>query len=171
MQATKNMPEKIWMAPAILVVIAIASCLGGCSWKANQREDVITDTGRRTAVLRLHQRTPLSRGCRYGLILTNHLTTEIRDLALHFTAYNEADVRLQSVTRGFFGVKPTLQQYVEIKFAFGCGEIRRIEVGGFGRCMAGELTLRSAQPASCLNLVHILPSRFVRLIKAEDDSP
>ena len=158
------------MAPAILVVIATASSLSGCSRMAGQREEAVTDTDHRTAVLRLHQRTLLSKGCRYGLTLTNNLTAEIRDLALHFTAYSESDMRLQSVTRGFFGIKPTQQQFIEIRFAFECSQIRRIEVGGFRRCMVGELTLRSTQPGSCLNLVDVRQSRFVELIKALDDS-
>lgn len=168
-QATKNMREIIWMGPAIIVVIAIASSLSGCSRMLGQREDAVTDTGHRAAVLRLHQRTPLSNGCRYGLTLTNNLIAEIRDLALHFTAYSESDMRLQSVTRGFFGIKPTQQQFVEIRFAFGCSQIKRIEVGSFRRCIVGELTLRSAQPGDCLNLLDIRQSRFVELIKAADD--
>ena len=158
------------VVPVILVVIVMAASLSGCSRTTGQRDDPVTDTARRAAVLSLHQRTSLNGHCRFGLTLTNNLNVEVRDLVLKFTAYSENDARLQSVTRGFFGIRPTLQQFAEIYFAFECSRIQQIQVGGFGRCMVGELTLRSTQPGSCLNLVDVRQSRFVELIKAEDDS-
>ena len=163
----------------ILLVIVITSILSGCSRSPSrplatdrlppvQREDPVTDTGRPAAVLSLHQYRQVNEVCRYGLTLTNNLTTEIRDLSLHFTAYNETGTRLHSVTRGFQGVHPTQGQFAEIRFPFECRQIQRIEVGAFGRCMVGELTRRSSQAVSCLEIVDIPQSRFVELIKAEE---
>lgn len=169
MQVKKYMLGTIRIASALFLVIAIASSLSACSHIKNQHEDVINESVRRAAILELAESTLLSSGCRYGLTLTNNLTVEIRDLTFRFMAYNGAGVRLQTVTRGFFGIKPTLQQYVQISFGFECSEIRRIEVGGFGRCSVGELKLRSKQPGSCIDLVDISPNPFVQLIKTKDD--
>jgi hypothetical protein len=131
-----------------------------------QENVAVVETVHRAAVLSVHQRRPLNNGCQYVFQLTNKLTTEIRDLTLRFTAYSLADDHLQTVTRQFFGIKPTQQQSAHINFAFQCDQIKRIEVGDFGRCMVGELTLRSAQPGDCLDLVDIRKSRFVELFKA-----
>jgi len=170
-QATKTTLKTIWVASVGLIPIAIAFSLSGCVRDTSPRNVVAADSASRAAVLRLRRRTQLGRGCRYGLTLTNNLVSEIRDLPLRFTAIDQANMRLQTVTRGFFGIKPTLQQYVEISFVFNCSQIRRIEVGGFGRCMVGELTLRSARPGSCLDLVDVLPSQFVNMSKTEEGSP
>jgi len=167
-KSTKNIRPTTGIAACVLVTMALTGTLSGCVQTTGQREDAVTDTARRTAVLSLHQRTLLNGTCRYGLTLTNNLNVEIRDLTLRFTAYDSADTRLQSVTRGFFGVKPTLRQFTQINFAFDCNRIKRIQVGGFGRCMVGELTLRSATPGACLNLVVIAESPFVELTKAEN---
>ena len=164
----------------ILLVIAVAYLLSGCARSPSrplatdrhppvQREEPIRVTDRPAAVLSLHQYRELNGVCRYGLTLTNNLTTEIRDLGLHFTAYNESDIRLHSVTRGFQGVRPTQGQFAEVRFPFECRRIRWIEVGAFGRCIVGELTRRSSQAGSCLDLVDIPKSRFVELVKGEGD--
>lgn len=164
----KNMQKPIWMTLFAVTVIMTVGPLGGCYRSTDRQGNVaVVEPVHRAAVLSVHQRRPLSAGCQYGLQLSNELRTEIRDLTLHFTAYSLADDRLQTVTRQFFGIKPTQQQSVQINFAFQCERIKQIEVGDFGRCMVGELTLRSAQPGSCLDLVDIRQSRYVKLIKAK----
>jgi hypothetical protein len=173
----KSILERIGkIATVVLSAALVTFLLGGCSQSAPrtkdsvlsvQREDPITDTGRQRAVLSLHVRTEPSSGCLYGLTLTNNLPVEIRDLPLRFSAYGELDVPLQSVTRGFVSVRPTESQFTQINFAFACRNIRRIEVGAFDRCIVGDLTRRSADASSCLNLVDIPQSQFVELIKAD----
>jgi hypothetical protein len=132
---------------------------------AIQRQAPVTDTGRPSAVLSLHQRTELTNGCRYGLTLSNNLAVDISDLPLVFTAYNENGVRLQAVTRAFFGIRPTQQQFAEITFQVGCERIKRIEVGDPGRCIVGELTRRSSEPGACLRLVDIPKSPLIDVAK------
>ena len=162
------MQKVIWTTPFTCAVVLMVGCLGGCYRSPGSQENVAAvEPVHQAAVLSVHQRRALSTGCQYGLQLTNKLTTEIRDLTLHFTASSRADDHLQTVTRQFFGIKPTQQQSVQINFAFQCDQIKRIEVGDFGRCMVGELTLRSAQPGGCLDLVDIRQGRLVELIKAE----
>ena len=168
LRTMNSMRNAVWMTPLILVAMLMASSLGGCYRSMDVQENAVVATGRQAAVLSLHQRKPLSNGCQYGLTLTNNLTVEIRDLTLHFTAYGGTDDRLQTVTRQFFGVKPTRQQFAEISFAFPCYQVKRIEVGDFGRCMVGELGLRSSEPGRCLDLVDIPRSRFVELVKSSD---
>ena len=166
----------------IVVASGLAILLAGCSAMTSQptatrnleinqdgspiqREAPITDTGRQSAVLSLHQRTVLQNGCRYGLTLSNNMTVPIADLPLRFTAFNNNDVRLQSVTRSFFDVRPTAQQFAQIDFQFDCHIIERIAVSDPGRCVVGELTRRSGAPAACLNLIDIPQSPFVDVVR------
>lgn len=160
----------------ILATISLPTIFAGCSSSvvglANlegvtvQRADPITSTGREAAVLSLHRKTPLVNGCRYGLTLTNNLPFEITDLGLRFTARREGGVVLNGVTRSFFRISPTQQQFHEITFEIDCDRIDYIEVSDPGRCIMGGLTRQSAQPGQCLEFVEIPQSPFVTLVKA-----
>jgi hypothetical protein len=133
-----------------------------------QRLEPVTATDRQAAVLSLHRKTPLLSGCRYGLTLTNNLPFEINDLPLRFTARQEGGVLLGAITRSFFSVVPTQQQFREISFQIDCDRIDYIEVSDPGRCIMGELTRQSARPGQCLERVDIAESPLVRIVRAAD---
>ncbi len=163
-----------------ILFLMVASVLAGCSRSPVgiarlegatgegpvQQVEPVTDTGRPAAVLSLHRKTPLPNGCRYGLTLTNNLPFEINDLPLRFTARQEGGVALGAVTRGFFSITPTQQQFREIVFQIECDRIDYVEVSDPGRCIMGELTRKSAQPGQCLERVDVPASPLARLIKA-----
>lgn len=130
-----------------------------------QQAEPVTDTGRQAAVLSLHRKTALIDGCRYGFTLTNNLPFEINDLPLRFTARQEGGVALAAITRSFFSIAPTQQQFREIRFQIDCDRIDYVEVSDPGRCIMGELTRQSAQPGQCIERVDIPDSPFVRLVK------
>jgi hypothetical protein len=133
-----------------------------------QQAEPVTRTGRQAAVLSLHRKTPLVNGCRYGLTLTNNLPFEINDLPMRFTARQEGGVALGVVTRGFFSITPTHQQFREIVFQIDCDRIDYIEVSDPGRCIMGELTRQSARPGQCLERVDIAESPLARVVRAAD---
>ena len=162
-----------------MLFLTVAAVLAGCSRSPVgiarlegatgegpvQQSEPVTDTARSAAVLSLHRKTPLVNGCRYGLTLTNNLPFEINDLPLRFTARQEGGVALGAVTRGFFSIAPTQQQFREIVFQIECDRIDYIEVSDPGRCIMGELTRKSARPGQCLERVDIPDSPFARLVK------
>jgi hypothetical protein len=158
-----------------LLPLVVSACTGSTVGIANlegapgtapvQQAEPITSTGREAAVLSLHRKTPLVNGCRYGLTLSNNLPFEIVDLGLRFTARREGGVALQAVTRSFFSIRPTQQQFREISFQIDCDRIDYIEVSDPGRCIMGGLTRQSAQPGQCLELVDVPQSVFVALVK------
>ena len=166
------MNKTIWILATISLPAIFAGCSSSVVGLANmegaavQRADPITSTGREAAVLSLHRKTPLVNGCRFGLTLTNNLPFEIADLGLRFTARREGGVVLEGVTRSFFRISPTQQQFHEITFQIDCNLIDYIEVSDPGRCMMGGLTRQTAQPGQCLELVDIPQSPFVTLVKA-----
>ena len=117
----KNSWILILMVTAVLAgcsrsPVGIARLEGATGEGPVQQAEPVTDSGRPAAVLSLHRKTPLVGGCRYGLTLTNNLPFEINDLPLRFTARQDSGVALGAVTRGFFSITPTQQQFREIVF-------------------------------------------------------
>lgn len=161
------------LLPVVLTLLAgcsrspvgIARLEGATGEGPVQQAEPVTDTGRPAAVLSLHRKTSLVDGCRYGMTLSNNLPFEINDLPLRFTARQQGGVALGAVTRGFFSITPTQQQFREITFQIDCDRIDYIEVSDPGRCIMGELTRKSARPGQCLERVDIPDSPFARLVK------
>jgi hypothetical protein len=127
----------------------------------------VTSTGRQAAVLNANMRTSYDDACKYGVTLTNNLPYTITNLSVRFAAYIRGDIRYQEITRNFFDVRPTNEQFREITFGqIPCDRIDHIEVFDPGHCTMGKLTRFSSQPGDCGKYVDIAPSPYVRMYKA-----
>jgi hypothetical protein len=124
----------------------------------------VTRTDRDGGVLSLHQRMVVPNACGYGLTLTNNSTIEVREIIFRFTAYGSDGTVLDHVTGNFFGIKPTQNQFREIRFPFACERIGHIEVSDPDGCVIGQLTRTTAKPGDCIKHVDIPPNPFVRLV-------
>ena len=124
------------------------------------------DSGEPRAILTLEKKFNLARGCRLGLRLTNDLSAQIRSLVLRFTAYKEAQVAFETVSRGYSYIKPTVSQYQEISFrGITCDEITSVAVSAARNCHVGELTKYSASKERCLQLIEVQPSDILPIAK------
>jgi hypothetical protein len=157
-----------------VAVIGIAGCTSfGTNTEAEgapqvERSDPITSTGRPAAVVNVNMRTSYQDACKYGVTLTNNLPYKITNISVRFAAYIKNNIKYDEITRNFFEVKPTEEQFREITFSqIKCPEIDHIEVSDPGRCAMGKLTRFSAQPGDCGKYVDIAPSPYVRMYKAK----
>ena len=134
------------------------------TWKfAHTNED---QEGDPLASLTLEKKFDLARGCKLGLRLQNDLPAQIRSLVLRFTAFKEAQVAFETVSRGYSYIKPTTSQYQEISFrGITCDEIRSVAVAAARNCHVGELTKYSASETHCLELVDVKPSDILPIAK------
>lgn len=124
------------------------------------------EDGEPRALLTLEKMFDLARGCRLGLRLQNDLSAQIRSLVLRFTAYKEAQVAFETVSRGYSYIKPTVSQYQEISFrGITCDEITSVAVSAARNCHVGELTKYSASKERCLELIEVLPSDMLPIAK------
>lgn len=123
------------------------------------------------AVLELKLKDSSAHGCRLGLKMTNELAMPIRTLVLRFTAYKEGGIAFETVSRGFSRIKPTKDQYQEIRFrGTSCEDIAQVQVRAAHNCHVGELTKYSASEETCLALVRTMPSDLITIFQAPSDN-
>lgn len=124
-----------------------------------------------SALLKLELKEDIPNGCRLGLRIDNQLNAQIRTLVLRFTAYKEGDIAFETVSRGYSFIKPTKNQYQEIRFRdLSCNDIDKVQVRAAHNCHVGELTKYSASEDSCLNLVTVEESNLLTIYKAPSES-
>lgn len=134
-------------------------------WEYLTPEDAETED-QHHAGLKVERRETIPQGCRLGLRLQNDLTSRIRSLVLRFTAYKPGPIAYETVSRGFSHIKPTDNQYREIRFRdIACEEIAQIQVHGAKNCHVGELTKYSDGEDTCLSLVHVNDSDLIKIYK------
>lgn len=122
------------------------------------------------AILQLELKDSSAYGCRLGLRMTNALAFPIRTLVMRFTAYKEGGIAFETVSRGFSRIKPTKDQYQEIRFrGASCEEIAQVQVRAAHNCHVGELTKYSASEEACLALVKTMPSELITIFQAPSD--
>jgi hypothetical protein len=126
-----------------------------------------TDAKKPQAVLRVSHVDELEGGaCRLGIILQNNLPYKIKSLSFRFTAYKSESLPYNSVTRNFFEVKPTDQQYQKLFFrGLGCSAAHHIKVEDPGRCSMGELDKFSAMPGDCIEHIRVESSPLINITK------
>ena len=119
------------------------------------------------AVLQLQRKTEVSSdSCRFELGLANHLPYEIRQFVPVFSAHRANGVVYDSVSSGFFSIKPGNSQTQEILFrGIACRDIARVKVVGGDRCQMGDLDRFSADQGKCLARVRVMESNLVRFDK------
>jgi len=123
------------------------------------------------ANLKLEKLEDIPNGCRLGLRLNNQLNAHIRTLVLRFTAYKEGDIAFETVSRGYSFIKPTKNQYQEIRFRdLSCKDIDKVQVQAAHNCHVGELTKYSASEDACLDLVRVAESKLKTIYKAPSES-
>jgi len=123
------------------------------------------------ALLKLEKREDIPNGCRLGLRVDNQLTAQIRTLVLRFTAYKAGDIPFETVSRGYSFIKPTKNQYQEIRFRdIGCDDIDKVQVRAAHNCHVGELTKYSATEGACLGLVKAEESNLMTIYIAPSAS-
>ena len=110
--------------------------------------------------------------CRLGLKLQNNLSDKITSIVFRFSAYNNENISLDTITKGFQHIKPTHQKYKEITFSgLSCSRINYIRVHGADRCEIGKLNKFSAEKGICMNLVNIEASDEIAIIKLYQNTP
>lgn len=120
-----------------------------------------------TAALQLEMRRDIPNGCKLGLRLTNELSAQIRTLVLRFTAYKAGDIPFETVSRGYTFIKPTTNQYQEIRFReVSCDAIDKVQVAAAHNCHVGQLTKYNADEGRCLELIRVEESSLMTLYKA-----
>ena len=134
------------------------------TWEFTGKVDAADSEPR--AILTLEKKFDLARGCKLGLRLQNDLPAQIRSLVLRFTAFKEAKVAFETVSRGYSYIKPTVSQYQEISFrGITCDEISSVTVSAARNCHVGALTKYSASGQHCLALVDVRPSDMLPIAK------
>jgi hypothetical protein len=122
-------------------------------------------------VLQLEKIEDIPNGCRLGLRIDNRLNAHIRTLVLRFTAYKQGDIAFETVSRGYSFIKPTKNQYQEIRFRdLACADIDKVQVRAAHNCHVGELTKYSATEESCLGLVRVEESSLTTIYIAPSES-
>jgi len=123
------------------------------------------------ALLKLEKREDIPNGCRLGLRVDNQLNAQIRTLVLRFTAYKPGGIPFETVSRGYSFIKPTKNQYQEIRFRdLSCDDIDKVQVRAAHNCHVGELTKYSATEESCLSLVKVVESNLMTIYIAPSES-
>lgn len=126
----------------------------------------ITDTGRQAAVFSVNVRKSFPDACLFGITLTNNLPYKITNLSYRVAAYINGNVFHSQVTRNFFELKPTEQQYRDVTFhQVTCDQIDRLEISDPGRCSLGKLNRFSAEPGDCAKFTDVAPTSVVDVVK------
>jgi len=126
----------------------------------------VTDTGRQAAVFSVNVRKSFPDACLFGITLTNNLPYKITNLSYRVAAYINGDVFHSRVTRNFFELKPTEQQYRDVTFnQITCDQIDRLEISDPGRCSVGKLNRFSAEPGDCAKFTDVGPTSVVNVVK------
>lgn len=104
--------------------------------------------------------------CVIGLRLYNNLTAPVRSLVPEFSAYKDGQVKIETVFQSFSRIKPTQDQYQEIRFTgITCDEIGYVLVHGGDRCSMGDLSKFSYNKGECLERIVVQPSDLIRITK------
>ncbi len=118
------------------------------------------------ALLRVERRVESSNSCLLGLRLKNNMKVQIRSIVPKFSAFTQEDVLYETVFKSFQQIKPTRDQYQEIRFTgVKCPDIAYVKIHGGDRCSVGELHKYSAQTGACLKLIRIEPSELIKISK------
>lgn len=118
------------------------------------------------AVLSLERRIEVGRNCRFALRLVNNFTHEIQSIVPSFSAFRTNGVLYETVSTGFFSIKPGNQQSKEAFFqGIACPEIARVQVTGGDRCEMGDLDRFSNAKGECLARVRVVASDLVQFDK------
>jgi hypothetical protein len=126
--------------------------------------DPSAETG--VAILRLERKTDAPPGCRLALKLVNTFPYEIRSLVLSFSALRPTGVVYETISAGFFLIKPGDSQSREAQFqGITCPDIARVQVGGGDRCVMGDLDRYSIGEGVCLAQVRVVASDLMRFEK------
>jgi hypothetical protein len=168
------------------MVLVVASAMGAGAWAA---QEAVTGDGMRVllrddgtwerldapdkedenaggAKLVVEKREALVNGCRFGLRLSNNLKEPIRSLVLRFTAYKPGPIAYETVTRGFFNIKPTDSQYQTIPFrGITCEGILQVEVDAADKCRVGEFSSYWYGADRCIGGVDVVDSDLVKIFK------
>lgn len=118
------------------------------------------------AVLSVAKKKELPTGCRFGFRLQNDLGFKIKSLVPEFSVYKSEDLLYETISRGFYEIKPTNSQYREIHFSrIGCNEIDFIKVHGADHCTMGPHTKFSSEQGECLERIKVEESDLIRIRK------
>ena len=126
----------------------------------------VTSTGREAAVLNVNLRKEFPDACLFGITVTNNLPYKITNMSYRVVAFINGDVFHSQVTRNFFEIKPTEQQYRDVIFhQITCSQIDRLEIRDPGRCSLGKLNRFSTDPGDCAKFTDVAPSSLVDVVK------
>lgn len=126
----------------------------------------VTQTGRKAAVFNVNVRKSFPDACLFGITVTNNLPYKIKSISYRVGAYINGDVFHSQVTRNFFEIKPTEQQYREVTFhQISCDQIDRLSINDPGRCSLGELDRFAAEPGDCAKFTDVAPSSLIDVVK------
>lgn len=110
--------------------------------------------------------------CQYWIKLNNRLPHKIRNLPLRFSAYIKSPdypdpIVYESVTRSFFEMRPTEEQYLDLFYInVGCDDILSIRVADTGQCTVGESSRFTTQTGDCGRYIVVQESPLVKMVKA-----
>lgn len=132
---------------------------------AEQQKDKPKETAE--AILRLQRKTEAAAdSCRFELSLVNNLPYEIRQFVPVFAAHRPNGIVYDTVSSGFFSIKPGNSQTQEIVFrGIACRDIARLKVEGGDRCQMGDLDRFSGDQGKCLARIRVVESTLVRFDK------
>lgn len=118
------------------------------------------------ADLRLLQRTELSAGCSFTLVLSNTLPYEIRSLVPEFAVHRTSGVVYTTQGLGFGPVKPGDSYQRDLRIlGIACQDIAKLQVQGGDRCDMGDLNKFSDAKGECLARVRVQASNLISFEK------
>ena len=116
--------------------------------------------------LRLERKIDAPRGCGFGMRLINGASYKVVSLIPRVSAFDNRDVRFDTVYVAYSGIKPTLEQYREFHFkGIPCAEIARLKLHGGDRCNMGDLDRFIAEKGVCLARIRLEPSDVFPMAK------
>lgn len=124
------------------------------------------------ALLSVESKTQHAYACQYWVKLANRLPYKIRDLPLRFSAYIQnpdypEPVLFESLTRSFFEMRPTEEQYIDLFYMHvRCNNVLFIKVEDTGTCTIGETTAFTSQAGDCSRYITLQESPLVKTVKA-----
>ncbi|HHM04497.1 MAG TPA: hypothetical protein ENJ19_01980 [Gammaproteobacteria bacterium] len=136
---------------------------GDHTWIYLEDEPASTEGAAVMAVANVQDAT---RACKIGFRLTNNLGYQIRSLVPSFSAYTAGGVRYETVSKSFHSIKPTRDQYQQIRFnGIQCDDIEYVLVHGADRCNMGVIDKFNEEQGECLSLITVLPSTLIKVTK------
>ncbi len=133
------------------------------TWRYLEDED---DTPAEHVRLKVERVRSGTNSCVIGLRLFNNLNAPVRSLVPEFSAYKDGQVKIETVFQSFSRIKPTQDQYQEIRFTgITCDEIGYVLVHGADRCSMGDLSKFSYNKGECLDRIVVQPTDLIRITK------